>query len=221
MSILGVSAEEYIKNILIDRLKVKKVVIGHDFTFAKNKEGNIEVLKQLSKKYNFDVIVVSPIEVENIRVSSTYIRNLLQNGEVDKIEKFLGRIYNVCGEVVPCRQLGRTLGFPTANTSISKDIILPKIGIYRTKVRVGNRYFDGATNVGYNPTVENKGFSVETFILDFNESIYNQDICIYFIERIRNEEKFNSLDELKQQLKKDVEYVQSKRCLQEIAIMIE
>lgn len=221
MDILGVSAEEYIKNILVDKLRVKKIVIGHDFTFAKNKEGTVEVLKNLSKKYNFDVIVVPPIEVDNIRVSSTYIRNLLKSGEVYNIEKFLGRTYSICGEVVPCRQLGRTIGFPTANTNISKDLMLPKEGIYHTKVKVGNRYFDGATNVGYNPTVENKGFSVETFILDFNENIYNQTICIYFIERIRDEVKFSSLDELKNQLKKDVDYVYSKRGLQEIAIMIE
>jgi riboflavin kinase / FMN adenylyltransferase len=221
MDILGVSAEEYVKNILVDKLKVRKIVIGHDFTFAKNKQGNVQVLKNLSKKYNFDVIVVPPIEVDNIRVSSTYIRNLIQNGEVYKIERFLGRTYSVCGEVVPCRQLGRTIGFPTANTNISKDIMLPKVGIYRTKIKIGNRYFDGATNVGHNPTVENKGFSVETFILDFDENIYNQTMCIYFIERIRDEEKFNSLDELKNQLKKDVDYVYSKRSLQEIAIMIE
>ena len=221
MDILGVSAEEYIKNILVDKLKVKKIIIGHDFTFARNKEGTVEVLKNLSKKYNFDVIVVPPIEVENIRVSSTYIRKLLENGEVCNIEKFLGRTYNICGEVVPCRQLGRTIGFPTANTNISKDLMLPKVGIYHTKVRIGSTYYDGATNVGYNPTVENKGFSVETYILDFDQDIYNEIICIYFIERIRDEVKFNSLNELKNQLQKDVNYIYSKRYLQEIATMIE
>lgn len=205
-----ISADDFAKKILKEKLGAKKVIIGHDFTFAKNKEGNAKLLKLLGAKYKFKVEIIKPIKINNIRVSSTYIRNLIAEGSVNKVKEYLGRNYQLEGEVIKCKQIGRTIGFPTANMKIEDEMLTPKCGIYATKVYIdGNAYF-GATNVGYNPTVNGKNLSVETNILNFNEDIYGKIIKIEFLERIRDEKKFNSLNELKLQLEIDTNYIYKK-----------
>ena len=204
------SADDFARTILKERLGAKKVIVGHDFTFAKNKEGNAKLLKILGVKYNFKVEIVKPVKINDIRVSSTYIRKLIAQGCVNKVKEYLGRNYQLEGEVIKCKQLGRTIGFPTANMAINEDMLVPKCGIYATKVYLGKETYFGATNVGYNPTVEGKSLSVETNILDFNEEIYGRIIKLEFLERIRDEKKFNSLDELKSQLKTDTNYIYKK-----------
>ncbi len=205
-----ISTVEFVKNILIDKLSCKKIIVGHDFTFARNKEGNCIILKELGKVYDIEVEIIKPIKIEGIRVSSSHIRKLIELGKVDDIKKFLGRNYYLKGEVIHARKIGRTIGFPTANLKINKDLIVPKNGIYAVKVYLENREFYGAANIGHNPTVNGKTLSIETHILDFEEDIYGDIIKIEFLKRIRDEKKFNSLDELKNQLSEDVKYVYKK-----------
>ena len=151
--------------------------------------------------------VIKPIKIKDIRVSSTYVRELIETGNVYNVKEFLGRNYAIEGEVIHAKKLGRTIGFPTANLSIDDNILIPKNGIYAVKVYLGKREFYGATNIGYNPTVNGEGLSIETNILDFNEDIYGEVIKVEFLERIRDEKKFSSLDELKNQLKQDINFV--------------
>ena len=161
----------------------------------------------MSFKYGFELEIVNPIKVNDIRVSSTYIRQLVAEGSVDKVNKYLGYHCEIKGNVIKGKQLGRTIGFPTANIEINDDLLIPNNGIYATKVYVHNDVYYGATNIGYNPTVNGDKLSIETNILEFDEDIYGQVIKIEFLERIRDEKKFNSLEELKAQLKKDTDYV--------------
>lgn len=202
-----ISPIEFIKGILIDKLGARKIIVGHDFTFARRKEGNTKLLKEMSSKYGFELEIVNPIKVNDIRVSSTYIRQLVAEGSVDKVNKYLGYHCEIKGNVIKGKQLGRTIGFPTANIEINDDLLIPNNGIYATKVYVHNAVYYGATNIGYNPTVNGDKLSIETNILEFDEDIYGQVIKIEFLERIRDEKKFNSLEELKAQLKKDTDYV--------------
>lgn len=202
-----ISATEFVEGILLDKLGAKKIIVGYDFTFARNKEGNAKLLKVLSDKYGFDLEIINPIKINDIRVSSTYIRNLVAQGSVCSVKEYLGYNCEIKGNVIKCKQLGRTIGFPTANIEVDKETLIPKNGIYATKVYIGEKVYYGATNIGYNPTVNGEKLSIETNILDFNDDIYGEVIKIEFLERIRDEKKFSSLDELKNQLKKDTNYV--------------
>lgn len=205
-----ISATDFVKTILHEKLKCKMVIVGHDFTFARNKEGNASLLESLGKKYNMKVKVIEPIKIKGRRVSSSYIRNLINDGNVSEIKNFLGRNYFLEGEVIHARKIGRTIGFPTANLKAEDKLIIPKNGIYAVKVYVKNKVYYGATNIGYNPTVNGKVLSIETNIIDFDEEIYGEIIRVEFLDRIRDEKKFNSLDELKSQLRKDVNFVYKK-----------
>lgn len=205
-----ISATDFVKTILHEKLKCKIVIVGHDFTFARNKEGNANLLESLGKKYNMKVKVIQPIKIKGRRVSSSYIRNLINDGNVSEIKDFLGRNYFLEGEVIHARKIGRTIGFPTANLKAEDKLIIPKNGIYAVKVYIKNKVYYGATNIGYNPTVNGKALSIETNIIDFDEEIYGEIIKVEFLDRIRDEKKFNSLDELKSQLRKDVNFVYKK-----------
>lgn len=205
-----ISATDFVKTILHEKLKCKMVIVGHDFTFARNKEGNASLLESLGKNYNMKVKVIEPIKIKGRRVSSSYIRNLINDGNVSEIKNFLGRNYFLEGKVIHARKIGRTIGFPTANLKAEDKLIIPKNGIYAVKVYVKNKVYYGATNIGYNPTVNGKVLSIETNIIDFDEEIYGEIIRVEFLDRIRDEKKFNSLDELKSQLRKDVNFVYKK-----------
>lgn len=205
-----ISATDFVKTILHEKLKCKMVIVGHDFTFARNKEGNASLLESLGKNYNMKVKVIEPIKIKGRRVSSSYIRNLINDGNVSEIKDFLGRNYFLEGEVIHARKIGRTIGFPTANLKAEDKLIIPKNGIYAVKVYIKNKVYYGATNIGYNPTVNGKALSIETNIIDFDEEIYGEIIKVEFLDRIRDEKKFNSLDELKSQLRKDVNFVYKK-----------
>lgn len=202
-----ITPNEFVRDILVNKLNIEKLIIGHDFTFARNKEGNTESLQLLSYKYKFNLQVVSPIRINGIRVSSTKIRSLILEGSLDKVRQYLGYNYQLQGRVIHSKKLGRTIGFPTANLESDNNMVIPKNGIYATKVYVEDKVYFGATNVGYNPTVNGKSLSIETNILEFDEDIYGKNIKIEFLERIRDEKKFSSLEELKNQLGKDTNYV--------------
>lgn len=209
--------EEYMKltpegfiKYLCEKFKVKGIVVGFNYRFGYKNIGNIEMLKELSTKYGYELYVMEPCNYENEVISSTRIRDELLNGNVDKAMKMLNRPYIIKGKVVHGKKLGRTIGFPTANLDYSKEALIPRKGVYYTNVQWQGKIYKGITSVGNNPTVNGDKLTIETYILDFNENIYNKEIKLYFIDKIRNEIKFNNIDELVNQLKKDKKYVETK-----------
>ncbi len=202
-----ISAQDFVEKILVDKLGVEKIIVGDDFTFARNKEGNTDLLKKLSERYKYSLEVIKAIKINGTRISSTYIRSLVSQGDVYAVDEYLGYNYQLEGKVIHCKQLGRTIGFPTANIEVDKEVLIPKNGIYATRIKIEGKIYFGATNIGFNPTVNGSKLSIETNILQFNEDIYGKLIKIEFLERIRDEKKFSSLDELKNQLKQDTNYV--------------
>lgn len=198
------SALEFLEKIIYYNFGLKHIVIGYDHAFGKNREGNYEMLKSISKEKNFDVTRVNPVLVGSQPVSSSWIRTEIEDGNVVMANKLLGREYSLQGKVVEGQQRGRLLGFPTANIlPDDKDKIIPKDGVYAVKVKIHDKYYNGMLNIGTNPTFENTERTIEVNIFDFDEDIYNENIEVYFYERIRDEKKFNSVSDLKLQLNMD------------------
>lgn len=202
--------EEFVQNILVDKLNTKLVVVGFDYRFGHKASGDVEVLKDLGNKYGFKVIVLEPIYIEDILVSSTKIRELILDGNLELANMMLGRYYQMMGKVIPGNKIGRTLGFPTANLELMNNYTLPKLGVYRTKTIIGERTYLSATSVGYNPTFKNDNVKIESHIIDFEEKIYDQILYIDFIEYLREEAKFDNIDDLIDQIDKDVKTVISR-----------
>jgi riboflavin kinase/FMN adenylyltransferase len=200
---MKLSPEEYVSR-LVKHYNASGLVVGFNHRFGYKNLGDIDLLKSLSKTFGYDLYIVSPVKYKGEIVSSSKIRNLLsEDGDIEKANKMLSRPYTIEGEIIRGKQLGRKLGFPTINLNYSKEFLLPRGGVYFTLVEHENKKYKGITNIGYNPTVENHKLSIETHIVDFNKELYNENIKIYFIKRIRDEKKFNSLTELSEQLKKD------------------
>lgn len=199
------SAEDYISKIISHTLKTKLIVIGYDHRFGSNREGNINTLMEVAEKYNFEVEEISAHEINELNVSSTKIRKALEEGDIETANTFLGYTFFVSGIVVRGKQLGRTIGYPTANIFIEdKSKIIPKNGVYAVNIIVLNKVYQGMLNIGYNPTTDSDSAQkIEVNIFDFNENIYNQTVKIEFIKHLRNEVKFANLDELKNQLASD------------------
>lgn len=202
--------EEFVKKVLIDKFNIKHVVIGFNYRFGYKELGTPDILINLGKKYGFDVTIIDPVKVNDTTISSTNIRKLIQNGEVQMAKKFLGCYYSISGKVVKGKGLGRKMSMPTANIKIDNTIALPQNGVYKTIVQYDNTKYSAVTNIGSNPTFINHPYSIESYILNFNKDIYNKEIEIFFLEWIREEKKFNSLDELATQVKRDIEFVKSK-----------
>ncbi len=200
-----ISAEEFITKILVDKIGVRYIVVGYDYSFGKNREGNIEFLKKMANKFGFGVTVVGPLSINGTVVSSTRIRDLVQEGRLEDAKRLLGRNYQVCGIVVKGKNRGaRVLGYPTANLRLI-DELTPKIGVYAVRVLVDDKVYNGVANIGYNPTFGNGVFSVETHILDFKGELLDKEIRIDFIRRLRDEKRFKDPVELAGQISKDVE----------------
>lgn len=201
------SAKSFIEDILIDRIGVKALIVGPDYTFGNNREGNIDLLKQYSRSHNLEVIIPDWVKTSNPefnRISSTVIRKLVLEGDIEEARTLLGRHYQIRGKVESGRNRGaRLLGFPTANIYLD-DELCPKTGVYAVTVESCNRKLLGVANIGYSPTFDDHIFTVEVHILDFNEQIYNQKIRVNFIKRLRDEEKFQTIDELKKQIHNDI-----------------
>lgn len=207
---MNMSAEDFVKGILADTLNCAHVVVGYDFRFARGRSSGTQELGSLCRSCGIDCTVIPEVVCTlsdaTMTASSTNIRSFLSQGDVKSASAILGRAYSICGEVVHGRQLGRTLDFPTANIIPPRELILPKAGVYATRVTVGGRVYPSVTNIGDNPTVsESNSITVETNILDFEGDIYSHRIDVEFIDRIRDEKKFASLDELKSQVQKDIE----------------
>lgn len=200
-------------SLLVKKYNVKGIVVGFNYKFGYKNRGNISLLKELSKIYNFELTVIESQKSDENLISSTYIRNVIELGDVALACRLLGRPFSIKGIVIDGRKIGRTIGFPTANLRLKENYVLPKTGVYYTNVVYDNTVYKGITSVGFNPTVDGKELTIETYILDFNKNIYNDELNLAFIERIRNEEKFNNIDELIAQLQKDLNYAKKQPIL--------
>lgn len=200
----------FVKKIIVEAFNGKEVVVGHDFRFGKARKGDIKLLREYSKEFEFNLHIIDPVIMDEKRISSTLIRELLDCGNVKKASKFLGRDYEIFGKVVHGKKLGRKLGYPTLNLEVDNEILIPKSGVYYTNAKINGKMYKSATNIGFNPTIEGDKFSIETFVLDFNEEIYDEQIYLYFKDRLRDEKKFNSLEELKKQMNEDIIKVKKK-----------
>jgi len=202
---------EFIESILVKKVKVKKLIIGYNYHFGKGQRGDARTLKEAGKVFDFEVEVVDPLRVDETIVSSSWIRNLIQTGEVEEASKLLGRDYPITGKVVEGKKRGGTLGFPTANLEVS-DELYPKTGVYAVEVVWNRQRFDGLANIGSNPTFATQTgntaepFSLEVHILDFNQDIYGKEIEVRFKKRIREEVRFESPSLLIEQIKKDIQW---------------
>lgn len=196
------TAAAYVENILVNKLHVQYLVIGYDHQFGRNREGSIEQLQKLATQLGFEVEEIPPQDIDDIKVSSTKIRNALLSGNVKTANTFLTYTYNFEGMVVKGNQIGRTLGYPTANIQPLDSLkLIPGIGIYAVQVFTGSEMRGGMMSIGKRPTVEDtEQITIEVHIFDWCEDLYNQRIRIHLVDKMRNEKKYNTLDELKQQL---------------------
>ena len=198
------SAEDFVKKILVDQLHVQKIVIGYDHRFGRNRTADISDLIQFGLKYNFEIEEISAEEINDIAVSSTKIRNALMDGEIETAADYLGYRYSLTGKVVKGKQLGRTIGFPTANIEVDETYkLIPKNGVYIVSSVLENQLVYGIMNIGNRPTLNGESQTIEVHFLHFNQDLYDQNIEIVFIKYIREEVKFNSLEDLKTQISKD------------------
>ncbi len=198
------SAEDFVKQILVDKLHAKKVIIGYDHRFGRNRNANIEDLKRFGQVYGFEVEEISAQDINDVAVSSTKIRKALHEGNITKANMFLGYAFMITGTVIEGKGLGRQLGFSTANIKVKEDYkLIPKYGAYIVSTVINNEKIFGMLNIGVNPTVDGNTESIEAHFFNFNKDIYNKTIQIDLHERIRDEQKFESVSALKSQLAKD------------------
>lgn len=202
----NLSAKDYVKQILVDELNTKQVVIGYDHHFGKNRTANIKDLKSFGKLYDFKVEEILAQDIEEVTVSSTKIRNALDEGKVDLANSYLGYNFYITGTVIKGKGLGRTIDYPTANIHIKESYkLIPSDGVFVVKSKIENNSIFGMMNIGTNPTVNGRTRSIEVHFFDFNADIYNTELKIEFLKRLRSEQKFENLEALKSQLKKDKE----------------
>jgi len=203
----ALSAEQFIKNLLVQKIGMQAIVVGEDYSFGKNREGNIAMLRSYAPQYGFEVIVAGWVRAARAmedRISSTRIRELITEGLMEQAEKMLGRSYQIRGRVVAGRDRGgKLLGIPTANINLN-DELCPKTGIYAVTVEFNGQKYKGVANIGYSPTFDDHQFTVEVHILDFSDNIYGKKIRINFIKRIRDEKKFSNISELVDQINLDI-----------------
>jgi riboflavin kinase/FMN adenylyltransferase len=201
----NLSPIEFVKQHLISNLNAKHVIVGMDFHFAKDRSGSVETLIELGLEYGFEVDPIEFITQKDEKISSSIIRQLLIKQDIETANQMLGRNYSVFGKVIKGKQIGRTIGFPTANIDIStRDVILR--GVFCVKATIGSngKEFNGLANIGFKPTVNGSALTLEVHLLNFNEDIYDSNLQIEFMHRIRGEKKFNDLDELTDQINQDV-----------------
>ena len=198
------TAEEFVKTILVDRFNIQKIIIGHDHRFGRNRTANIDDLITYGEQYGFEVEQISVQEINEISVSSTKIRQALIEGNMTLANDYLGYDYFLTGTVIHGKQLGRTINFPTANIEIQENYkLIPLNGVYIVKSTIENKLVYGMMNIGLNPTVNGQKRSIEVHFLDFDADLYDTEIRVSVLSRIRSEQKFESFNLLKEQLGKD------------------
>jgi riboflavin kinase / FMN adenylyltransferase len=198
-------AEDFIVQYLINQLQVKKVVIGYDHQFGKNREGSIEQFRELAKQYQFEVIEIPAQEINEINISSTKIREAILQGDAETATNFLNEPFELTGTVVHGKKLGNQIGFPTANIQLANEHkIVPKTGVYAVELILDNATQHGMMNIGFRPTVsDEKTLSIEVHLFDFKQDLYEKQLIVRLIHRIRDEQKFDGIESLIQQLKQD------------------
>ena len=198
------TALEFVRDILVNKLHVKKLVIGYDHQFGKNREGNFEQLVEFSELYGFEVERIPAQEIKDVSVSSTKIRNALEEGDINTANKYLGYAYKLSGEIVSGKGLGRTIDFPTINMKVDEsNKLIPKKGVYVVKTKIDGATIYGIMNIGYRPTVGGIDKTIEIHLLDFEGNLYGKSMRISVLRRLRDEKKFDSIDALSQQIKAD------------------
>lgn len=198
---------EYVRDILVNKLKVKKLIIGYNHHFGRNREGSFKELKKLAPTYGFELEKIPAQDINKIEISSTKIRKALDSGDIKTANKFLGYDYSLSGRVVKGKGLGKGLGYPTANVQTeNKYKLVPANGIYAVIVRYAEKQYNGMMNIGVNPTISaNRTKTIEVNIFDFEKDIYGENIRIFFSQRLRDEKKFSSIEELKKAIDGDKE----------------
>lgn len=196
-------AEQFVTTLLCGVLAMQHIIIGHDYAFGRNREGNYETLQNLGEQHGFSLEDLSPVGENGVIFSSSLVRSAVSCGEMEQAAQVLGRAFQISGIVVHGREIGQTLGFPTANVKSSNEL-LPADGVYAVLVDVNGRMVQGACNIGCNPTVQGKERTIEVFLLDFSEQIYDVPVAVHFIKRLRPVQKFSGLEELKIAIRHDV-----------------
>ncbi|MEM0576557.1 bifunctional riboflavin kinase/FAD synthetase [Flavobacterium polysaccharolyticum] len=198
------TAEEFVRDILVNRFNIQKIIIGYDHRFGRNRTADINDLITYGKTYNFEVEQITAQEINAISVSSTKIRTAILEGEIELANAYLEYPYPISGQVIQGKQLGRTIGFPTANIAIAEDFkLIPKNGVYVVSSIINDQLVYGMMNIGTNPTVGGEKQSIEVHFLDFNKDLYHQPLKVSILHRLRSEQKFLNIDFLKAQLAKD------------------
>lgn len=198
------TAEEFVRTILVEKFQIQKIIIGHDHRFGRNRTANIDDLIAFGIEYGFEVEQISAEEIQDVSVSSTKIRKALNEGNMALPNEYLGYNYFLNGTIVKGKQLGRTIGFPTANINIEEDYkLIPKIGVYVVKATINDESLFGMMNIGFNPTVDGEKQTIEVHLFNFDKDIYDQNIEVSLLHYIRDEQKFSSIDALKAQLHQD------------------
>lgn len=212
----SISAERFVRDILVGTIGVRKLIIGYDYAFGKNRQGDVTMLRRMGEELGFTVDVLEPITSGDLVYSSTAVRQMVAGGDVRGVVRLLGRHFSVGGTVVHGRQRGKGLGFPTANLQTDKELI-PKPGVYAVKVKVEDTTYDGACNIGDNPTFGNGSLSIEVFIFDFDGDIYGREVRLYFVDRIRDEVTFPNPQSLQEAIARDV--ARCRELLRDVAII--
>lgn len=201
--VMNMEAECFIE-MLVEKLSVKCIVAGEDFCFGHNRRGDYKMLQEFAEKLSYTAVILPKMKEEDRDISSTFVREEIAKGNIELANKLLGYPYFVSGMVKHGNKIGRTIGFPTINLIPSENKLLPAYGVYITKVLINGIVYQGVTNVGEKPTIEGKNpVGIETYILDFNQDVYEQEVVVTFIKRIREERKFANLDALLEQMRKD------------------
>jgi riboflavin kinase / FMN adenylyltransferase len=198
------TAEAFVSDILWDRLHIRKIFVGHDYSFGKSKAGNKIFLAEFGKKLGFEVDIIDAIRLDDETISSTRLRHLILGGDVRRAARLLGRPYNVTGIIVSGKKRGTILGIPTANIKPEKELI-PSQGVYAVICHVEQNRYKGVLNIGFNPTFSDTELSVEVYLLDFSGDVYGEKVDVLFIERIRDEVKFENSEQLVKQIWKDID----------------
>ena len=201
----SISAQEFVRDVLAHRIGVRELIVGYDYTFGHKRQGNITLLRQMGAELGFKVHLVEPIRINQKMVSSTSVRELVQNGDLSEAKELLGRDYQIAGTVITGRDRGgKLLGYPTANLKLIDELI-PKGGVYAVTVMVNDTTYDGVTNIGYNPTFDDDTLSIETHLLDFSGDLVGKTIKVNFLQRLRDEKRFHSIHELSDQIARDIQ----------------
>ncbi|WBW94838.1 bifunctional riboflavin kinase/FAD synthetase [Oceanirhabdus sp. W0125-5] len=204
---MEISPEDFIK-LLTEKYGAKHIIVGYNYRFGYKNLGDVELLRSMQENLGFELHVVEPVKLGGTPVSSTFIRGLIIEGEISVANEFLGHSFVIDGKIIRGKQIGRTIGFPTINLDYNLENLVPRGGVYYTVAEIEGEYFKGITNVGYNPTVNGNKLSIETYLLDFNKDVYDYYFKLHFIERIRDEKKFENIELLKKQIQRDKEYVE-------------